>query len=87
MEFSSLWIRYNYLKKKSNCLHKCFVLGKRRCLGEALAKTNLFLFFTALLHNFILEKEDFDAKLSMNGFDGVTISPKPFKAKLIPRKD
>lgn len=62
-------------------------LGKRRCLGESLAKTNYFLFFTALLHNFYIEK-DFDGpEPQLEGYDGVTISPKPFRARLIPRTD
>ncbi|XP_050311649.1 uncharacterized protein LOC126747190 [Anthonomus grandis grandis] len=61
-----------------------FGFGKRRCLGEVLAKTNMFLFFTSLLHNFTLE--------AVKGFypdvvpyDGVTLSPRPFKVKLIIR--
>ncbi|KAF5272510.1 hypothetical protein FQA39_LY18788 [Lamprigera yunnana] len=34
-----------------------FGRGKRRCLGESLAKTNYFHFFTAMLHNFVLERD------------------------------
>ncbi|XP_068896333.1 methyl farnesoate epoxidase-like [Tenebrio molitor] len=64
-----------------------FGYGKRRCLGESLAKANYFLFFTALLHNFYLEKDTEGPAPQLEGFDGVTISPKPFKTKLIPRFD
>ncbi|KAK4873499.1 hypothetical protein RN001_015528 [Aquatica leii] len=61
--------------------------GKRRCLGESLAKTNYFIFFTAVLHNFILRIDTDVDELNMNGFDGITISPKPFKVILLPRTD
>jgi methyl farnesoate epoxidase/farnesoate epoxidase len=74
------------VKISSQYLAKQF-LGKRRCLGESLAKANYFLFFTALLHNFCLEKDTEGPAPQLEGFDGVTISPKPFKAKLIPRSD
>ncbi|KAJ8930071.1 hypothetical protein NQ314_017178 [Rhamnusium bicolor] len=63
-----------------------FGQGKRRCLGESLGKANIFLFFTTILHIFNLEKAD-DSYPQLEGFDGVTIAPKPFKAKLIPRTD
>ncbi|XP_063920154.1 methyl farnesoate epoxidase-like isoform X2 [Zophobas morio] len=41
----------------------------------------------ALLHNFYLEKSFEGPSPQLEGVDGVTISPKPFKAKLIPRSD
>nr|CAH7744053.1 unnamed protein product [Callosobruchus chinensis] len=61
-----------------------FGIGKRRCLGETLGKANIFLFFTAVLHNFTIDRVD-DDNLSLEGFDGVTIAPKPFRVKLTPR--
>nr|ARE68678.1 methyl farnesoate epoxidase [Epicauta chinensis] len=64
-----------------------FGYGKRRCLGESLAKANYFLFFTALSHNFYLEDAPDSPRPQFDGYDGVTISPKPFKAKLVPRTD
>jgi cytochrome P450 len=53
--------------------------GKRRCIGENLAKSSLFLFFTSLLHVFNIEsvRELPDLK----GKDGITLSPHPFSAK------
>ncbi|KAF5297438.1 hypothetical protein FQR65_LT01369 [Abscondita terminalis] len=47
-----------------------FGYGKRRCLGESLARTNYFIFFTAVLHNFFLEIDSDEGELIMNGFDG-----------------
>ncbi|XP_056631073.1 methyl farnesoate epoxidase-like [Diorhabda sublineata] len=63
-----------------------FGSGKRRCLGESLGKANIFLFFTAVLHNFFVEKSE-DSVLKLEGYDGVTMAPKPFSVRLIFRHD
>ncbi|XP_022915813.2 methyl farnesoate epoxidase-like [Onthophagus taurus] len=60
--------------------------GKRRCLGESLAKVNYFLFFTAILHNFRIELPP-GSKLCEEKNDGVTLSPKPFEAMFVARTD
>lgn len=60
------------------------IVGKRRCLGEALARSSLFIFFARLLQCFELRAvhgEDPET----TGLDGVTLAPKPFRAHLIPR--
>nr|CAD7612452.1 unnamed protein product [Timema genevievae] len=62
-----------------------FGVGKRRCLGETLARSTLFLFFTTLLHNFTLSVPPEGSLPSTKGYDGVTISPRPFFAVLTPR--
>ncbi|CAG9763050.1 unnamed protein product [Ceutorhynchus assimilis] len=61
-----------------------FGYGKRRCLGEALGKTDMFLFFTSIMHNFILEPIK-ECPPDVYPYDGVTLAPKPFKVKLIKR--
>ncbi|XP_058464516.1 methyl farnesoate epoxidase-like [Malaya genurostris] len=59
-----------------------FGSGKRRCLGESLAKSNLFLFFAAFMHAFIVEPA-IEGKLpELEGIDGITLSPKPYHVKL-----
>ena len=67
----------------------CLVAGKRRCLGETLARSNLFLFLAFLLHNFSLsvspEHPLGDPIADRHFLDGVTLSPKPFHAVLTPR--
>ncbi|XP_065338913.1 methyl farnesoate epoxidase-like [Cloeon dipterum] len=61
-----------------------FGLGKRRCLGEAQAKNSLFLFMAGLLQNFSFVPIAGGIK-DEKPFDGVTLSPKPFKG-LIKRR-
>ena len=63
-----------------------FFTGKRRCLGETLAKASLFLFFSTLMHNFAISLSPYEPMPSLEGYDGVTLSPKPFSVKLVPRK-
>ena len=64
-----------------------FGIGKRECLGKSLAKTELFLFLSALVHTFDFEPTD-------EGFPGlddctvsITRSPKLFNAKISVRQN
>lgn len=57
-----------------------FGFGKRRCMGETLAKANLFLFFSSLLQNFNFEVPPGQEPPSTFCYDGVTPSPKPYDA-------
>eukprot|EP00088_Acartia_fossae_P025481 TRINITY_DN26303_c0_g1_i1.p1 TRINITY_DN26303_c0_g1~~TRINITY_DN26303_c0_g1_i1.p1 ORF type:complete len:106 (+),score=18.04 TRINITY_DN26303_c0_g1_i1:2-319(+) len=63
-----------------------FSVGKRRCLGETLAKIELFQFFSGIMQNFTILPEDPDNLPSEEYIMGVTITPKPFKCILSPRK-
>ncbi|KAJ1525347.1 hypothetical protein ONE63_010165 [Megalurothrips usitatus] len=66
-----------------------FGIGKRRCLGETLARSNLFLFLAYVLHHFTLspspEHPIGDPIADRHFLDGFTLSPKPFYAVLTPR--
>ncbi|XP_008549892.1 methyl farnesoate epoxidase-like [Microplitis demolitor] len=55
-----------------------FGLGKRRCLGEIMAKSLIFLFFTNVLHNFDLEIPKGHKLPPLDGIDGFLISPRPY---------
>ncbi|CAG9856915.1 unnamed protein product [Phyllotreta striolata] len=62
-----------------------FGLGKHRCLGESMARANVFLFLAALLQKFdfgIVPEQPPTAEWA----DGITPGPKPFKARITPRK-
>ncbi|XP_058066126.1 methyl farnesoate epoxidase-like [Anopheles bellator] len=58
-----------------------FGAGRRRCLGEALAKPAVFLFFSAIVHRFSIESAD-TALPPLEGMDGITLSPNPFRVRI-----
>ena len=64
-----------------------FSTGKRQCLGETLAKSELFLFFTGLLHQFHILAERPGLVPSQEAQEGLTQLPLPFKVILKPRSE
>ncbi|KAH0815760.1 hypothetical protein GEV33_007031 [Tenebrio molitor] len=62
-----------------------FGFGKHRCLGESLARANIFLFTSALLQHFNFSISP-GCPPSTECIDGVTPGPLPFKALITPRK-
>lgn len=64
-----------------------FGSGKRRCMGENLAKSTLFLFFATFLHSFEFRVSQGHSMPSTEGYDGITLSPKPFKLVITPRNN
>ncbi|XP_069498171.1 cytochrome P450 2J2-like [Ambystoma mexicanum] len=62
-----------------------FSIGNRICLGEQLAKMELFLYFTTLLQKFCFKAPD-DVKLNVSEFRlGITLSPLPYEICAIVR--
>ena len=62
-----------------------FGVGKRRCLGESLAKTELFIFFTGLIQKFEINLANEEDVPSTKYRPGITLSPYPFKVRFIAR--
>lgn len=63
-----------------------FGVGRRRCLGETLARTSLYLFFTGILSRFTLKKASEEERPSTEPKSGATNSPRPYKARFVLRK-
>ncbi|XP_010714362.1 cytochrome P450 2J2-like [Meleagris gallopavo] len=61
-----------------------FSIGKRACLGELLARAELFLFFTALLQKFTFQAPR-DTILDLKFILGMTLAPRPYKICAVPR--
>ena len=55
------------------------VSGRRMCLGDSLAKMEMFLFFTTLLQRFDFRMVDEDNPPSTEGFQGLTRSPHKYE--------
>ncbi|XP_068949563.1 cytochrome P450 2J2-like [Petaurus breviceps papuanus] len=61
-----------------------FSIGKRVCLGEQLARAELFLFFTCLLQKFTFQAPP-NTQLSLDFRVGMTVSPASYQICAIPR--
>lgn len=62
-----------------------FGVGRRMCLGDVLARMELFLFFATFVHSFDMRLPDGESMPSLKGNVGVTITPETFKVCLTPR--
>lgn len=58
--------------------------GKRACLGELLARSELFLFFTSLLQKFTFQAPP-DTTLNFQFTIGIAVAPQPYKICAVPR--
>lgn len=62
-----------------------FSAGRRVCMGEAFARSELFLFLAKLLQKFRFENPPDTELPSLEGGNGVVVSSKPFKVCVIKR--
>ncbi|KAJ8725545.1 hypothetical protein PYW08_003728 [Mythimna loreyi] len=62
-----------------------FGVGRRMCLGDVLARMEMFMFFSCIMHQFDVVMEDGAAPPSLEGTVGATIAPKAFRVKFLPR--
>lgn len=63
-----------------------FGLAKHRCMGDVLAKCNIFIFTTTMLQKFSFLPAPEEPSPSLDHVDGATPSAAPFKALLVPRQ-
>lgn len=62
-----------------------FSVGKRACIGEPIARLQLFLIFTSLVQKFCFEfanKKDVGNEKLLKGISGIGLSPPNIKLKL-----
>ena len=59
--------------------------GRRVCLGESLARMELFLFLAAIFQKFQITAPDPDNLPDTKGVFGLTMSPQPYKVKCLER--
>ncbi|XP_066265251.1 cytochrome P450 1A5-like [Branchiostoma lanceolatum] len=62
-----------------------FSAGKRRCPGEVLAKQEMFLFFSILLHQCRFERVNGSAAPSLEATYGLVLRPQPYSMIARPR--
>ncbi|KPI96759.1 putative cytochrome P450 303a1 [Papilio xuthus] len=62
-----------------------FGLSKHRCMGDVLAKCNIFIFTTSMLQKFSFLPFPGEPLPSLDHIDGATPSAAPFKALVMPR--
>ncbi|XP_056000121.1 cytochrome P450 2C11-like [Ostrea edulis] len=60
-----------------------FSLGRRVCMGESMAKMELFLFMTSLVQRYQIENERGEPLPSLEGIVGFVYSPKHYDARFI----
>nr|XP_046165612.1 cytochrome P450 2U1-like [Oncorhynchus gorbuscha] len=79
-----------FLDDQGNLLRKeCFIpfgIGRRVCMGEQLAKMELFLMFTSLLQAFSLRLPEGLAPPPMHGRFGLTLAPCSYTVTVRPRQ-
>lgn len=54
-------------------------------MGENLAKSSLFLYLASFIHSFDMKIPAGNPLPDLMGWDGITLSPKPFDVLLTPR--
>ncbi|KPJ01783.1 Cytochrome P450 18a1 [Papilio xuthus] len=62
-----------------------FGVGRRMCLGDVLARMEMFMFFATIMHQFDIQMEAGAAPPSLEGTVGATISPQSFRVRFMPR--
>ncbi|XP_029918915.1 cytochrome P450 2U1 [Myripristis murdjan] len=78
-----------FLDDEGNLLRKeCFIpfgIGRRVCMGEQLAKMELFLMFTSLMQAFTFRLPEGRPPPPMHGRFGLTLAPCPYTVCVSPR--
>nr|QLI62178.1 cytochrome P450 29 [Streltzoviella insularis] len=63
-----------------------FGVGRRMCLGDVLARMEMFMFFASMMHQFDVQSEAGAAPPSLEGTVGATIAPQTFRVRFVARE-
>ena len=67
-------------------LFSCYILrGRRSCLGEVLARQEIFLFITGILQQYDVRPPENQDRVDVKEVVGVTITPTPYEVRLLKR--
>lgn len=77
--------------RRASFCHECalkveFLAGRRVCLGDQLAKAEMFLVITSVLQRFQLASPSAEPKPDASGVLGMSLKPKPHRLIATPRK-
>ena len=61
------------------------VAGRRSCLGEQLARQEIFLFLVSLLQNFYFKPPEGQDSIDVQEMWAATTKPSDYKVRLVPR--
>lgn len=64
-----------------------FGVGRRRCLGDTLARMEMFLFFACLMHGYDISLPENEPAPTLACIAGVVISPQTVRICITPRPD
>lgn len=64
-----------------------FGIGRRTCLGESMAKMDLFLFVTSILQRFELQPEVPGELPSLKPVEGLVYTSQPYKLRFVDRRN
>ena len=73
---------------RSNTQNVCCTLnvaGKRSCLGEQLARQEIFLFLVSLLQNFYFKPPEGQDSIDVQELWGLSMVPSDYKVRMLPR--
>ena len=63
-----------------------YLTGRRSCLGELLARQEMFLFIAGLAQSFDILPPEGQDHVDISDILGITLAPKPFNVRLVARR-